>query len=392
VSDIFAAGSEDDEFEFEFEGEHEKVIDLTQEGKNEIKENTPIQTTMTIQSALKQDSISIKDKMEEDEELKELEEHQIQQAIKESLEESKLQQKNPQSIVSERIEAEEKKEFINVEEFALQVPKKPAEPKQERNPGNEEKSEAIEIESSKKMLENEERLEEALLEAEEEERRENEMMIISSEEESESSSLDANREIELDLGVEESAKGRDAHSVEIDAFSSGVDNEMMMDYKILLKLFGIPFVQSPGEADAQCAELEKKGLVDGKSSLFHFNCTFFLLTCYPLFSFEGSISDDSDLFVFGSKKVYRRLFSKKHAEVYSTSKIESATGLKRIDFLNLTLLLGSDYTSTLLRPIFFLLPDSFSFLFCFVASYIAFSRWSKGNWKGDSIGNTGRIL
>jgi hypothetical protein len=45
--------------------------------------------------------------------------------------------------------------------------------------------------------------------------------------------------------------------------AQGVSDDMIDDCKELLQLFGIPYVESPSEADSQCAKLEQLGLVDG---------------------------------------------------------------------------------------------------------------------------------
>jgi 5'-3' exonuclease len=48
--------------------------------------------------------------------------------------------------------------------------------------------------------------------------------------------------------------------------AQGVTEDMIDDCKELLRLFGIPYVEAPSEADSQCAELENLGLVDGIGS------------------------------------------------------------------------------------------------------------------------------
>ena len=53
----------------------------------------------------------------------------------------------------------------------------------------------------------------------------------------------------------------------------------------LLQLFGIPYVNSPGEAEAQCAFLNTSGLT------------------------MGTITENSDIFLFGGKVVYKNTFA-----------------------------------------------------------------------------------
>ena len=89
----------------------------------------------------------------------------------------------------------------------------------------------------------------------------------------------------------------------------------------LLRLFGIPYITSPSEADCQCAQLELSGLVD------------------------GIISDDSDVFLFGAQNVYRHAFTVgKNMEYYSMADIQRKTSFDREDLISLALLLGADYT------------------------------------------------
>lgn len=92
--------------------------------------------------------------------------------------------------------------------------------------------------------------------------------------------------------------------------------------KNLLQLFGVPWVESPFEAEAQCAYLEMRGLVD------------------------GIITEDSDVFLFGGKKVYRKLFAGNSNQVdfYDIRKIEKELGLNREKLISTALFLGSDYT------------------------------------------------
>lgn len=66
----------------------------------------------------------------------------------------------------------------------------------------------------------------------------------------------------------------------------------------LLQLFGVPYLVSPMEAEAQCAALDILGLT------------------------EGSITDDSDIFLFGGRRVYKNIFNQnKHVEMYGSDSV-----------------------------------------------------------------------
>ncbi|KAJ2030662.1 DNA repair protein rad2 [Coemansia sp. S3946] len=107
--------------------------------------------------------------------------------------------------------------------------------------------------------------------------------------------------------------------------ASGVDSSMVEDVRMLLSLFGIPYLTAPMEAEAQCATLVATQLVD------------------------GMVTDDSDAFLFASAsevtQVYRNFFQKdKFVEMYSSSAIFQDSNLAQRDFVFLAYLLGSDYT------------------------------------------------
>eukprot|EP01035_Chromulina_nebulosa_P017794 gene17794-23402_t len=104
------------------------------------------------------------------------------------------------------------------------------------------------------------------------------------------------------------------------------DNEMSFDDMKndiikLLQVFDLPFIIAPFEAEAQCAVLEQLGLVD------------------------GIITEDSDVFLFGGKTIYKNIFQdKKFVEVYRSEDAYNELGIDRNDFVSLAFLLGSDYT------------------------------------------------
>ncbi|KIO34355.1 hypothetical protein M407DRAFT_13516 [Tulasnella calospora MUT 4182] len=106
--------------------------------------------------------------------------------------------------------------------------------------------------------------------------------------------------------------------------SEDVTQQMVGQIKILLRLFGIPYVTAPMEAEAQCAALVEFNLVD------------------------GVITDDSDIFLFGGLRVFRNMFNQsKTVECFLLSDLARELGLDRDTLVRLAYLLGSDYVEGL---------------------------------------------
>ncbi|CAK7237196.1 DNA repair protein rad2 [Sporothrix bragantina] len=103
-----------------------------------------------------------------------------------------------------------------------------------------------------------------------------------------------------------------------------VTQVMVSECQALLRLFGIPYITAPMEAEAQCAELVSLGLVD------------------------GIVTDDSDTFLFGGTRVYKNMFNgNKFVECYISSDLEREMSLSREKLISIAQLLGSDYTDGL---------------------------------------------
>ena len=92
----------------------------------------------------------------------------------------------------------------------------------------------------------------------------------------------------------------DSSSVGFSLFSE----EVIQEVKDLLRLFGVPFVEAPFEAESQCAELERNGLVD------------------------GIVTEDSDVFLFGGRSVYKNIFHKSQfVQSYKMTTVAKELGL-----------------------------------------------------------------
>ncbi|XP_040281181.1 DNA repair protein complementing XP-G cells [Bufo bufo] len=103
--------------------------------------------------------------------------------------------------------------------------------------------------------------------------------------------------------------------------AASVTGQMYLESQELLRLFGIPYIVAPMEAEAQCAILD---LTDQTS---------------------GTITDDSDIWLFGARHVYKNFFSQnKYVEYFQLCDIQNQLGLDRSKLINLAYLMGSDYT------------------------------------------------
>ncbi|KIL67529.1 hypothetical protein M378DRAFT_122537 [Amanita muscaria Koide BX008] len=106
--------------------------------------------------------------------------------------------------------------------------------------------------------------------------------------------------------------------------SEDITQQMITQIMTMLRLFGIPYVTAPMEAEAQCAELVSLGLVD------------------------GVITDDSDVFLFGAQRVFKNMFNQsKTVECFLLSDLSREVGLDRDTLVRLAYLLGSDYVEGL---------------------------------------------
>ncbi|BES98735.1 Maternal protein exuperantia [Nesidiocoris tenuis] len=89
----------------------------------------------------------------------------------------------------------------------------------------------------------------------------------------------------------------------------------------LLSYLGIQCVKATGEAEALCAHLNAEGVV------------------------AGVVTQDSDVFLYGAKEVYRNFQLSPHyaCDAYRSTVIEEKLGLSRTKLIGFSILAGSDY-------------------------------------------------
>lgn len=105
-------------------------------------------------------------------------------------------------------------------------------------------------------------------------------------------------------------------------FGSSITQQMNTECMSLLRLFGVPYIVAPMEAEAQCAFLNHIRLTD------------------------GTITDDSDIWLFGGQTVYKNFFNnKKHVMEFRIENIEKLFSLDRKKMIQVAMLVGSDYTT-----------------------------------------------
>ncbi|XP_071598812.1 DNA excision repair protein ERCC-5 isoform X2 [Heliangelus exortis] len=131
--------------------------------------------------------------------------------------------------------------------------------------------------------------------------------------------LEELEELESHLSAEQNML--EAQKQQQERVAASVTGQMFLESQELLRLFGIPYIEAPMEAEAQCAVLD---LTDQTS---------------------GTITDDSDVWLFGARHVYKNFFSQnKYVEYYQYVDFQNQLGLDRNKLINLAYLLGSDYT------------------------------------------------
>jgi flap endonuclease-1 len=135
------------------------------------------------------------------------------------------------------------------------------------------------------------------------------------------------RKLKTEQAQEEMEDADEERKIQMSKRTIRVSKEQIEEAKVLLQLLGIPVIQAPSEAEAQCCELVKGNLA------------------YAI----GT--EDMDALTFGSKILLRHLnFSEARKEPileFNLEKILSELKLNQEQFIDLCILCGCDYTDTI---------------------------------------------
>eukprot|EP01130_Rhizamoeba_saxonica_P001258 TRINITY_DN11140_c0_g1_i1.p1 TRINITY_DN11140_c0_g1~~TRINITY_DN11140_c0_g1_i1.p1 ORF type:complete len:416 (-),score=102.84 TRINITY_DN11140_c0_g1_i1:67-1314(-) len=112
--------------------------------------------------------------------------------------------------------------------------------------------------------------------------------------------------------------------IKLNKITARVSPEMIEEAKELLRLMGVCVIESPGEAEAQCAELVKGGKA------------------------WAAVSEDMDTIAFGTPKLIKNLsYSKKKGKkpvIIELEKVLEEMNFTMDQFVDLCILLGTDFT------------------------------------------------
>lgn len=136
------------------------------------------------------------------------------------------------------------------------------------------------------------------------------------------------KRVEAQKALDKATEAGDA--AEIDKFNRRlvkVTKQHALEVKELLKIMGVPYIDAPCEAEAQCAAMVKAGVV------------------------YATATEDMDALTFGSKVLLRHLtFSearKMPIQEIHLDKVLEGLELKQEEFIDLCILLGCDYTDSI---------------------------------------------
>lgn len=130
-------------------------------------------------------------------------------------------------------------------------------------------------------------------------------------------------EIEFHINTIKELKDLNTEKIKSLKQTTTITREQMKECKELLNILGIPIIESIGEADSQCAYMVKNNLA------------------------YAVASEDMDILTFGAKKLIRKLSAKNECTLYDLDIILKDMDITYEQFVDICILLGSDYTTTI---------------------------------------------